>query len=131
TNHLQEKPFLDTIVARQIDDPKLRFGDPNASLDPSQQTEDLGSDPLRATELGLTNISRVASFLVSATCKEGEDYELLGNMYNQRFQQRNRELEHAANELGGMSMNNAWYGQGDHINEPVTPDKQRQAIAFL
>jgi hypothetical protein len=131
TTFEQEKPLLDAIVARQVKDPKLRFGDPNPSLDPSQQTEDLGSDPIRATELGLTNIARVASFLVSATCKEGEDYELLGNMYTQLMGQRDRELEHVANDLGGMVMNNVWYGQGDHIYDPVGADKQRQAVAFL
>jgi len=131
TNHAQEKAMLDTIVARQVNDPKLRFGDPNAGLDPSQQTEDLGSDPIRATELGLTNIARIASFLISATCKEGEDYDLLSNMYTQLLRQRDRELEHVANELGGMVLNNVWYGQGDHIYDPVSPDKQREAVAFL
>jgi len=131
TNYVQEKPLLDAIVARQVSDPKLRFGDPNPALDPSQQNEDLGSDPIRATELGLTNIARVASFLVSATCKEGEDYDLLSNMYTQLLRQRDRELEHVANELGGMVMNNVWYGQGDHIYDPVSPDKQRQAVSFL
>ena len=131
TNHLQEKPLLDAIAARQVSDPKLRFGDPNAAVDPSQQTEDLGSDPLRASELGLTNIARVAGFLVNATCHEGEDYELLSNMYTQLLHQRDLELEHVANELGGMVMNNVWYGQGDHIYDPVSPDKQRQAVAFL
>src|SRR5260221_207956 len=131
TSHLQEKRLLDAIAARQVTDAKLRFGDPNPALDPSQQTEDLGSDPIRATEFGLTNISRIASFLVNATCKEGQDYELLGNMYTQLLRQRDRELEHVANELGGMVMNNVWYGQGDHIYDPVSPEQQRKAIAFL
>jgi len=131
TNHAQEKAMLDTIVARQVSDPKLRFGDPNPGMDPSQQTEDLGSDPIRATELGLTNIARIASFLISATCKEGEDYDLLSNMYTQLLRQRDRELEHVANELGGMVLNNVWYGQGDHIYDPVPPEKQREAVAFL
>jgi hypothetical protein len=131
TNPIQEKPFLDQIVARQLTDPKLRFGDPNPGVDPSQQTEDLGSDPVRATELGLKNIARVAAFLVNATCKEGEDYELLGNMYTQVIRQRDRELEHVANELGGMVLNNVWYGQGDHLYDPVSAEKQREAVAFL
>ena len=131
TNHAAEKPLLDVIAARQVNDPKLRFGDPNPSLDPSQQTEDLGSDPIRATELGLANIARVAGLLIGATCKEGEDYELLNNMYTQVLRQRDRELEHVANEVGGMVMNNVWYGQGDHIYDPVSPDKQREAVAFL
>ena len=73
----QEKKELDKIVARQLDDPKLRFGDPNPAEDPSQQTEDLGSDAIRATELGLKNIDRVAGYLVKATAKAGENYDLL------------------------------------------------------
>ena len=40
----QEKKELEKITARQIEDAKLRFGDPNPREDPSQQTEDLGSD---------------------------------------------------------------------------------------
>src|SRR6266568_2158253 len=131
TNPIQEKPFLDQIVARQLTDPKLRFGDPNPGVDPSQQTEDLGSDPVRATELGLKNIARVAAFLVNATCKEGEDYELLSNMYTQVIRQRDRELEHVANDVGGMILNNVWYGQGDHLYDPVSAEKQREAVAFL
>ncbi len=131
TNRPQEKALLDLIVARQVTDPKLRFGDPNASVDPSQQTEDLGSDPVRATELGLTNIARIASFLISATCKEGEDYELLNNMFAQLTRQRDRELEHVANEVGGVVMNNVWFGQGDRVFDPINPAKQREAVAFL
>ncbi len=73
----QEKKELDKIAARQLEDPKLRFGDPNPREDPSQQTEDLGSDPIRATELGLKNIDRVAGYLVKATAKAGENYDLL------------------------------------------------------
>ncbi len=77
-----EKAKLDEIVARQIKDVTLRFGDPTGS-DPSAQTEDLGSDAVAATDLGLKNLDRVASYLVKATSKKGEDYELLRNMYQQ------------------------------------------------
>ena len=131
TNPALEKPFLDKIAARQVNDPTLRFGDPNASVDPSQQTEDLGSDPVKATELGLKNIARVAGFLVNATCEEGKDYEVLSNMYTQLLRQRDRELGHVANTVGGVVMNNVYYGQGDHIYDPVPAEKQREAVAFL
>src|SRR6185503_14095284 len=94
TNHVQEKPLLDVIAARQVYDRKLRFGDPNPSVDPTQQTEDLGSDPVLATELGLKNIDRIMDYLVKATCKEGEDYELLQTLYSQTMAQRDRELGH-------------------------------------
>ena len=127
----EEKPLLEKIVARQIDDPKLRFGNPNAGVDPTQQTEDLGSDAVRATELGLKNIERVAGFLVSATCKEGEDYDLLRNMYTQLLLQRDRELGHVASVVGGVVQHNLWYGQAERIFNPMPADKQREAVAFL
>lgn len=131
TNSASEKPFLDAIVARQVADPRLRFGDANPEEDPSAQTEDLGSDPVRATELGLRNINRVAGFLVTATSKANEDYEVLRNMYDSLMRQRDRELGHVTGIIGGSIFNNIWYGQSERLYEPVTAEKQREAVAFL
>src|SRR6185503_383175 len=112
-------------------DPFLRFGDPNAGVDPTQQTEDLSSDAVRATELGLKNIKRIMGYLVSATCKEGEDYDLLRNMYTQVLAQRDRELGHVASVVGGVVENRLWFGQADRIYSPLSSDRQREAVAFL
>jgi hypothetical protein len=127
----KEKAALEQIVARQVKDPTLRFGDPNPGEDPSQQTEDLGSDPVAATELGLKNIDRVASLLVKATAKKGEDYEDLENMYEQLLAQWTRELGHVANVVGGFVRNNVYYGDGDRVYEAVPAERQRKAVAFL
>ncbi|MGE3821805.1 MAG: zinc-dependent metalloprotease [Isosphaeraceae bacterium] len=127
----QEKAELDKIVARQIKDPTLRFGDPNPSEDPSQQTEDLGSDPIAATELGLKNLERVAGYLVKATSKPGQDYSLLSNMYDQLLSQRSRELGHVANVVAGYVQNNVYYGDGDKVYEPIPAEQQKKAVAFL
>ena len=131
TSYEKEKAELDTIVARQIKDATLRFGDPNASEDPSQQTEDLGSDAIAATELGLKNLDRVAGYLVKATSKKGEDYDLLQNMYTQLLSQRNRELGHVANIVGGSVKNNLYFGDGDKVFETVAGEQQKKAVAFL
>ena len=127
----QEKKELDKIVARQLDDPKLRFGDPNPAQDPSQQTEDLGSDSIRATELGLKNIDRVAGFLVKATAKAGENYDLLRGLYSELIGQRNRELGHVANVVGGSVRNNIWFPEGKKVYSAVTADQQKKAVQFL
>jgi hypothetical protein len=126
----QEKEKLDKIVARQIKDRTLLFGHPDG-IDPSAQTEDLGSDAVRATELGLKNIDRVAYFLVTATASKGRDYELLRNMYGELVNQQNRELMHVANTVGGVNRTNFWYGDADKVYDPVQPDQQRKAVAFL
>jgi hypothetical protein len=127
----QEKKELEKIVARQLDDPKLRFGDPNPAEDPSQQTEDLGSDSIHATELGLKNIDRVAGYLVKATAKAGENYDLLRTIYTELLTQRNRELGHVANVVGGMIGNNLYFPDGKKIYSAVTAEQQKKAVQFL
>jgi len=130
TNYAAEKVKLDEIVARQIKDVTLRFGDPNG-VDPSSQTEDLGSDAVAATDLGLKNLDRVASYLVKATSNKGEDYELLRNMYQQLLAQRNRELNHVVALVGGSVETNLWFGDADRRFDPVPAEKQKEAVAFL
>ncbi|MBN2489737.1 MAG: zinc-dependent metalloprotease [Planctomycetes bacterium] len=122
---------LAAIVARQVDDPMLRFGDADPGEDPARQTEDLGHDPVEATALGLRNLARVADYLVAATCRKGEDYELLRNMYDQLVNQRNREIGHVVSVVGGVHQTNLWYGDAERVYTPVEAERQRAAVAFL
>jgi hypothetical protein len=126
-----EKAELETIVARQKTDPMLRFGDPNPMEDPTQQTEDLGADAVEATRLGLANLKRVAGYLVDATSKPGEDYDLLEQMHDALLGQWRREMGHVANVVGGVEKVNLFFGDADRRFFPVDPAKQKEAIAFL
>lgn len=126
-----EKAELDKIAARQVKDPTLRFGDPNPGEDPSQQTEDLGSDAVAVTELGLKNLDRVAGYLVKATSQPNENYDLLRNMYTQLVGQRNRELMHVANVVGGSVHANLYFGDADKVYSTVPGEQQKKAVAFL
>jgi uncharacterized protein DUF4953/uncharacterized protein DUF5117/uncharacterized protein DUF5118 len=126
-----EKLAQAELLAKQVDNPMLRFGDPNPGVDPSQQTEDLGADPIGATAMGLLNLDRVAGYLVDACCSEGEDYQLLQNMYDQLIGQRNRELMHVANLVGGVNKTNLRFGDADQVYFSVGSEQQAEAIAFL
>ena len=126
-----EKPHLAEIVARQVDNPMLRFGNADPSEDPTRQTEDLSSDSIEATRLGLKNIERVMSYLVDATCEEGEDYSLLQNMYTQVIRQRDRELGHVVSVVGGVQRTNLRHGDSDQVYFPISGKRQRTAVAFL
>ncbi|MHC5063932.1 MAG: zinc-dependent metalloprotease [Planctomycetota bacterium] len=130
-NSENDKKHLAALIAKQVEDPTLRFGNANPSEDPSQQTEDLGSDPILATSMGMKNIDRVASYLVKATCKPGEDYSLLDNMYEQLVRQRDRELGHVANVIGGVHRKNLWFGDADRVFHPETKAQQKEAMEFL
>ncbi len=125
-----EKPALNAIASRQEKEPYLRFGDPDG-IDPTAQTEDLGSDPVLATTYGLKNIARIADKLLTATTKSGEDYSNLHEIYGELIAQRTREFGHVANEIGGVVMTRRVAGQEGVVHTPVPRDKQKAAMAFL
>jgi hypothetical protein len=125
-----EKSALNRIAARQETEPFLRFGDPDG-VDPTAQTEDLGDDPVAATRYGMMNIQRVAGMLLTATTKPGEDYSDLREMYGQMFGQRNRELGHVANVIGGVVKTTRVTGQAGPVHVPVSREKQKEAMGFL
>jgi hypothetical protein len=126
-----EKEELEALTAKQVDEPMFRFGQPNPRIDSTQQTEDLGSDAVAATELGLKNLERVADFLVTATSRKGKDYNLLSNMYNELLGQWLREMGHVVNVVGGVRQDNLYYGDADARFAPNDPEYQRRAVAFL
>ncbi|MFY7952424.1 MAG: zinc-dependent metalloprotease, partial [Armatimonadaceae bacterium] len=126
-----EKPALDAIASRQVKNPMLRFGN-QSSEDPTRQSEDLGDDTVEATRLGMRNIDRVMSYLVSATTTPGEDYQLLRETYDTVLGQRDMELRHVVAVVGGMIETEYHVGRGGGVNyTPVSAAKQKAAVQLL
>ncbi len=126
-----EKAELEKLAKLQVKDPVLRFGGPNPAVDSTQQTEDLGGNAVEATRLGVKNLERVAGYLVAATGREGEDYALLENMYDQVLNQWNREVGHVVSVVGGVQEINLYFGDADRRYFPNDPEYQRKAVDFL
>ncbi len=126
-----EKAGQEKWVKRQVAEPLCRFGGPNPAVDSTQQTEDLGSNAVEATALGLKNLERIAGFLVEATCQEGKDYELLSNMFDSLLGQWSREMVHVANVVGGVNEINLYYGDATQRFFPNDPQYQQAAVDFL
>ncbi len=79
----------------------------------------------------MKNIDRVADYLVQACGREGEDYDLLDNMYSQLLSQRTRELMHVTAMVGGYEEINLFYNDAEQIYHPINADRQKQAVQFL
>jgi len=126
-----EKAELEKLVKVQIDQPIFRFGDGEPGQDSTRQTEDLGSNAVEATRLGLLNLQRVAGYLVKATSKPGKDYELLSNEYDALLGQWSREMGHVANVVGGVQEINLYYGDATRRYFPNALDYQQKAVSFL
>ncbi|HEY3912934.1 MAG TPA: zinc-dependent metalloprotease, partial [Verrucomicrobiae bacterium] len=126
-----EKAELEKLVKVQIDNPIYRFGGPNAEVDSTQQMEDLGSNAVEATRLGLLNLQRVAGYLVKATSKPGKDYELLSDEYDSLLAQWSREMGHVANVVGGVEEINLYYGDANRRYFPNSAAYEQAAVDFL
>lgn len=129
-----EKKALDELAARQMTEPFLRFGgeDGPAQVDPTVLTENIGSDAVEATELGLKNLDRVMGHLVAATTDKGEDFELLEETYQQVLGHRSRWFQAVAKQVGGVVESRTLAGRGEapQFNR-VPKEKQKAAVAFL
>ena len=125
----QEKAMR-VMFESQITNPMFRYGG-GSSVDPNAQTEDLTGDGVEATRLGLLKLERVASYLVEATSRPGEDYSLLQQEYNALISQWNRELGHVVTIVGGIEQINLYYGDADQRFFPISADRQREAATFL
>lgn len=126
----EERAKLDSLARLQEENPWLRYGS-GGGIDPSAQTEDLGSDPVEATRLGLRNLRRVVPMLLEATGTEGESYEDLELMYERLVGQWSDEMGHVVTVVGGVYEERKRYGQEGVVHTPVPRDRQREAMAFL
>lgn len=128
-----ERPMLDQMAAKQVEDPTLRFGgeDGYAAVDATVSQNVIGSDPIESARLGLRNIDRIAGFLVPATTNKGEGYTMLAEKYDALVTQRHRELLYVAKLVGGVDEVRYQAGRGGLPFTPVDPQRQRQAVRFL
>jgi hypothetical protein len=131
SNPDEEKPFLEKIVRRQDTNPFLQFSN-FSQYDPSAQTEDMGDDGIKATELGLKNIYRIMDFIIpAATVNESENYSMLNLLYERVLQQRARELGHVAMIIGGVNLVNKHAGQQGPVYTRIPYDRQKKAVNLL
>lgn len=131
SNPADEKRSLDHMAAIQVRESSLRFGSSSFGSDPSQQSEDLGSDSVEATHLGLKNLRRVMGYLESATTKPGEDYADLNDMYGQVWSQFNLETGHVLAVVGGSVMTDYHAGRGKDVFQAVPRERQKAAVKLL
>ncbi|HET9426294.1 MAG TPA: zinc-dependent metalloprotease [Gemmatimonadaceae bacterium] len=100
-----EKPILNKWITDEKGMFAYRFvGGALGSIDPRTQTEDLGDDPVRATQLGVMNYKRMIPQLVSWTTKPGGDYAELTEIYEESIGRWAGMMNHVATVIGGVNV---------------------------
>jgi hypothetical protein len=129
----EERSTLDQWAARQLKESWLRFGgeDGPATVDPTVLTENIGSDAIEATALGLKNLDRVLEKLVPATTRLGEDHTLLQEAYEAVLQHRMTWFGAVVKQVGGVVENRVLGGRGVESFSRVPREQQQKAVKFL
>jgi hypothetical protein len=126
----EERPTLDRWIREKADDPMYRFAGGSGS-DPSQQTEDIGDDPVRASRFGMANLRRVTPRLVEWTSTPGMDYSDLSELYGELVQSYTRYTGHVVTVVGGVYQRAKASDQPGMVFEPVPAARQRAAMKFF
>ncbi|MBU2018934.1 MAG: zinc-dependent metalloprotease, partial [Bacteroidetes bacterium] len=103
-------------------------GDP---IDPTAQTEDLGDDAMRASDLGIENLKRISLKLLDWGTEKSKDYSDLEELYGQVTGQFNRYLGHVLANIGGIEGTSKTTDQPGVVYQNTAKEKQARAVDFL
>jgi hypothetical protein len=132
-NTEDEKSTLDALLAKQVTDHTLIFGNYlYPGIDPGMQNENIGDDSIEATRLGLRNIDKISeAYLLPFTSKFGEDYDRLDEMEENLLNQRLTEILHVVPMVGGVVQTDYHAGRGGEVFKPIPAARQAAAVHFL
>ncbi len=125
-----ENETLNEWIVANGDDPLYWFGFANG-VDPRSQTEDIGDDAMRASELGLANLQVITDNLIDWVEEPGEGFSDLSELYNNIIGQWRRYMGHVTTNIGGVYQTHKTFDQGGEVYEVVAKADQRRALAFL
>lgn len=128
-----ERSTLDAWIVERADDRMYKYL-PQGGLgvtDPRAQTEDMGDDPVRASDYGMQNLQRIIPNLVSWTTTDGEDYSDLREVYGEALGQWNRYVGHVLTLVGGVHVDLKTADQAGVVYDVVPRERQKQAVGWL
>lgn len=130
-----EKPVLDSWIAEKGGDPMYEFGAQQflGLADPTDQTEDLGNDHIKAGDLAISNLKIIMNNLEEWAGEPGEDYELLADKYKAMCSQYLRHVGHVYPYIGGVVFKEIRQGGKDGLAQRgfIPRAKQREAMKWL
>ena len=129
----QEKPVLDQWIAEKAGDPMYNFGAQQlfSTIDPTDQTEDLGNDHVKASNYGISNLKILMQNLEAWTLEPGERYDQVEKVYREVIKQYNRYVKHVTPYIGGIEFREVRQGDGQAAKHYIGKARQREAMLWL
>lgn len=130
----EEKPVLDQWIAAKAGDPMYEFGAQQlfGTVDPTDQTEDLGNNHMEAGDLGISNLKILVKNLEEWNKESGERYDNMENMYREIVNQYTRYLRHVMPYIGGIRFEEVRQGDGkETAKHYIDRATQHEAMLWL
>ncbi len=134
-NPYDEEAFLAEILSRHTDD-IYRYSeaqDARSAIDPRAQTEDLGDDPVKASNYGIANLKRIMPKIlaITETGKTMQNYNEAGQLYYAIINHWNNLVYHPLANIGGIYIENNVRGSNKSTFTFVPKDIQKESVEFL
>lgn len=129
-----EKPTLDRWIAEKSGDRKYEFGAQQVlgTVDPTDLTEDLGDDHIKASDYGIANMKILMKHLEEWTLDKGARYDDLETTYREVTKQYSRYINHVIPYIGGIEYEEIRQGDGKKTSKHyVGKAQQKKALIWL
>ncbi|MBT8395501.1 MAG: zinc-dependent metalloprotease, partial [Gemmatimonadetes bacterium] len=126
----EELPTLREWIIAKADDPTYRFGG-GSRTDPTDLSEALGDDAMRASDFGVENLKLTVANLRDWAGEYGKDYSQIAELYNAILGQWNLYVGHVVTNIGGVVWTRRDQSQSGPPYIPVPEATQRRAMDYL
>ena len=128
----EERSILNDWIKERASDPAMRYGrQQRGVIDPTSQTEDLGDNSMRSSDLGLKNLKRILPNLLEWSAEEGRTYEELNELYSNVISQLRRYSGHVSSNIGGIYIYPKTSDQEGEVFTHVESAKQKDAVKWM
>ena len=131
----KEKETLNKWIAEKANDPMYEFGAQQflGLVDPTDQTEDLGNDHIKAGDMAISNLKIIMDNFEDWAGEPGEDFEPLAEKYKAMCTQYLRHVGHVYPYIGGVEFKEIRQGANDNGAQRnfIPKAKQREAMKWL
>ncbi len=131
----EEVAILNKWIEEKKHDPMYEFGAQQffGLIDPTDQTEDLGDDHIKAGDLSISNLKIIMQNLEAWGGEPGKRFEDLEPVYKEVVNQYNRHVRHVLPYIGGVEFKEIRQGE-DPTNAAkthISKKEQQRALKWL
>ena len=130
---LEQSAILSEWIQKKSVDPMYKFGLQQVMgiEDPTAQTEDLGNDPIKAGDYGISNLKIVSENLENWMGVKGETYQDLKTYFSEVANQYSRYLGHTLAYVGGVVFTYNRVGEQEGVRVFVPKSRQSASMKWV